>query len=387
MVVLVGTYPPVRCGIATFNADLHRVLSARGLDVSVAVIAHPEETTGPFPEEVLWVISRHDRPAYRRLAHALSRAEVVILQHEYGLYGGRWGSWILEWAEELRAPLVTVFHTLLETPPPGLHEEDLREMRRIARELALRSEGVVVLLPDGVQMLERCGVPPERMVVIPHGVPEVPELELEACKATLGLSGPVLVTYGLLGPGKGIETVLEALTRLRGRFPDLTYLVAGSLHPNLHRLEGRRYLDELEKMAVARGLEANFRIREGYLAHEELVLLMGAADVVLLPYPNLEQISSGTLSFAMGAGKAIIATPFRHARLALRAGRGLLCPPGDPEAWAEAIARLLEEPQERARMGRRARLYAEAYTWPRIAVAYERLIHRLSRSRHEVLVG
>lgn len=380
MLTLVGTYPPIRCGIATFNRDLREALLREGVPSQVAVVAHPEEVSLPFPEEVVRVVAKEDREGYRALACLLRGP--VILQYEYGLYGGKWGDYVLDLLEA-QGPKLVVLHTLLQAPPPGLGEADLRYMQGLLRAMAERAQAFVALHPEGEGLLRALGV---RIPVahIPHGVPDLPRPPKEALKRALGLEGAFLLfTYGLLGPGKGLEFALRVLARVLPHNPRVRYLVAGRLHPNLERHEGRRYLERVREMAEALGVGEAFLLREGYLSEEELYRLAGAADLFLLPYPNLEQVSSGTLSYALALGKAALSTPFRHARAALAAGRGVLLPL-EEEAWAQAVLALAENPERLREMEERAYAYARDFTWPRVARAYRRLLEEVADVRPRV---
>lgn len=276
-----------------------------------------------------------------------------------------------------------VLHTLLQAPPPGLGEADLRYMQGLLRAMAERAQAFVALHPEGEGLLRALGV---RIPVahIPHGVPDLPRPPKEALKRALGLEGAFLLfTYGLLGPGKGLEFALKVLARVLPHNPRVRYLVAGRLHPNLERHEGRRYLERVREMAEALGVGEAFLLREGYLSEEELYRLAGAADLFLLPYPNLEQVSSGTLSYALALGKAVLSTPFRHARAALAAGRGVLLPL-EEEAWAQAVLALAESPERLREMEERAYAYARDFTWPRVARAYRRLLEEVADVRPRV---
>jgi len=259
MLTLVGTYPPIRCGIATFNRDLREALLREGVPSQVAVVAHPEEVALPFPQEVVRVVAKEDREGYRALARLLRGP--VILQHEYGLYGGKWGDYVLDLLEA-QGPKLVVLHTLLQAPPPGLGEADLRYMQGLLRAMAERAQAFVALHPEGEGLLRALGV---RIPVahIPHGVPDLPRPPKEALKRALGLEGAFLLfTYGLLGPGKGLEFALKVLARVLPHNPRVRYLVAGRLHPNLERHEGRRYLERVREMAEALGVEENPLPRE-----------------------------------------------------------------------------------------------------------------------------
>ena len=308
MLTLVGTYPPIRCGIATFNRDLREALLREGVPSQVAVVGHPEEVALPFPQEVVRVVAREDREGNRALARLLRGP--VILQHEYGLYGGKWGDYVLDLLEA-QGPKLVVLHTLLQAPPPGLGEADLRYMQGLLRAMAERAQAFVALHPEGEGLLRALGV---RIPVahIPHGVPDLPRPPKEALKRALGLEGAFLLfTYGLLGPGKGLEFALKVLARVLPHNPRVRYLVAGRLHPNLERHEGRRYLERVREMAEALGVGEAFLLREGYLSEEELYRLAGAAD---LPQPGAGFLRDPLLRPGPGQGRPLHPLPARPRR-------------------------------------------------------------------------
>ena len=374
---LVSSYPPRRCGIASFAADLAAAMRRAAPALRVAVVAvdpawEPWQRQAPFAGGVqaLMAIDADRRDQYREAAHWLAEhgCRVVCLQHEYGLFGGPHGSYVLELVDQLPVPLVTTLHTVLRHPVP--------QQRAILRELARRSRVVVAQARSALELLVRLyEVDARRVVVIPHGTPAFTRWPAESAKAALGLSGrPVLLTYGLIGPGKGIEQALAAVREVAARYPQVVYLVAGQTHPNVRKWMGESYREHLARLAQQLGVGANVRFIDRYLELAELEQLLAAADVYVTPYPNEEQVVSGTLSYALAAGKAVVSTPFRHAREVLSGGRGLLCRFDDPSSMAREILRLLDNPELRRVLEHRAYAFGQSLSWDIVGARYARLL-------------
>jgi glycosyltransferase involved in cell wall biosynthesis len=320
---------------------------------------------------------------YRAAAQALNRsdAHVVNLQHEFGIFGGEWGEHVLELVEALDRPLVVTLHTVLPDPPP--------RARRVVRTLCRKAAAVVVMSPSAVDLLEdRYGVPRSRVHVIWHGVPTVEPLPREEAKRRLGLEGRLVVsTFGLVSPGKGIEDVLEALPAVVQRHPQVLYLVLGETHPNVRRREGERYRNMLLDRVRQLGISRHVRFENRYLRDEEIVAYLQATDVYVTPYHNPDQIVSGTLSWALAAGCAVVSTPYRYAVDVLSDGRGLLVPFRDPGALGRALDELLADPQRRARLGERAYAAGVSMRWPRVASRYAAVFeHAVERVAAEAAV-
>ncbi len=360
----VATYPPRRCGIATFTRDLRGAVGGG----EVAVL-HPPDQPDLYPLEVRQRIRREVARDYRSAAQAMREAgvDVVSLQHEYGIYGGPDGAHALELAAALRRldiPTVATLHTILARPTAS--------QRRILQELARQASGVVVMSGSAAELLtERYGVARGAVRVIPHGVPDFPRGRPEAAKQELGLGGRhVVLSFGLIGPGKGYELAVEAMVPVAARHPEARYVILGATHPELLRREGEAYRERLQARIRALALEEHVHLVDRYVGTPELARWLQAADVFLTPYPNLEQIVSGTLSYALGAGKAIVSTPYTYAREALAEGRGLLVPPAAPHALSGALARLLADPDRRAELGARAYAFGRRMIWPQVGAAY-----------------
>lgn len=386
-VVFVGSYPPRQCGIATFTYDLRQafetVRQEGGRYGPSAVIAMGHGRRYAYPPEVVAEISRDDPQSYREAARRIrsQRARLVCLQHEYGLFGGSHGAHVLELLSRLGVPAVTTLHTILTRPPGPLGE--------ITQRIARHSERVVVLAHAGLELSRQQGIPGEKLVYIPHGVPYIPggQAAQRAAKQVLGISAhTVLATVGLLSRDKGIEYVLQALPELVRQHPELLYLIVGELHPEVRRREGQSYLDELMAMVRKLGLQEHVQFRSEYQTLESLCRYLQATDICVLPYLSRDQIVSGTLSYALAAGRAVVATPSLYAEECLAEGRGLLIPFRDADALATAISRLLDDPHLRQRCEERAWVYTRSWLWPEVVRRYIRLFREI-RPRQRVWLG
>jgi glycosyltransferase involved in cell wall biosynthesis len=363
----VSTYPPRRCGIATFTSDLSRVTGDREI-----VALHPPGQASPYPLEVHHRIRRDEPADYARTARSLDACVVVVsLQHEYGIWGGDDGESVLDFVGALDVPAVATLHTVLREPTPRQHA--------ILGELVKRVRATVVMSRSAATLLTSVyGVDPTRLVIIPHGVPDLPMVRSETTKPGLGLDGrDVILSFGLLGPGKGYELALEALPAVVAEHPAVCYVIVGATHPDLVRLQGEAYraslIDRVEKL----GLRDHVQFVDRFVGRVELTRWLESADVFVTPYPNLDQIVSGTLSYAMGAGRAIVSTPYAYATELLADGRGVLVPPGSPEALAAALNGLLEDDELRGALGRRAYEHSRRMVWPEVGTDHQRLFARI----------
>lgn len=376
-VLFVSSFPPRRCGIASFTADLAAALKQALPGVRTGVIAVDPgwerlERAAPYPGRVdeVYSVTLEEPAAYAAAAAWAERRgyDVISLQHEYGIFGGDHGEYVVtHLLRATRLPVVTTLHTVLRHPN--------ETQRQILVELAARSRAVVVQARSALDLLERVyGIDRGRVLVIPHGTPSFPALPAAEAKARLGFgSRPVLLTYGLLSPGKGIEQAIQALPAVAARFPEVLYVVAGQTHPNVRKLSGEAYRESLMQMAAQLGVEANVRFIDRYLDLAELGWLLSAADVYVVPYPNEDQAVSGTLSYALAAGKAVVSTPFRYAREVVGPGRGLLCRFGDPASLAQEVLRVLQSEELRRTLEHRARAFGQSMSWEIVGSRYGRL--------------
>lgn len=374
-VCLVGTSPPRQCGIATFTDDLRRALAA-GRSGSPVVQVALTDVGGAYDygPDVVFEIQAPQRSDYRTAAAFLeaSDVDVVCVQHEFGIFGGPAGRHLDELLDHVRTPVVTSLHTVLAAPSP--------EVRAATRRVAARSDAVVVLAERAVDMLvEGCGVDRAKVRVIPHGVPDVPALDQDVAKQGLGLEGrTVLLTFGLLSPGKGIEVVLDALPSVVLDVPDLLYVVVGATHPSVLRTDGDVYRTGLEQQVRELGLTEHVLFLNRYVDQDELCHYLQACDAYVTPYHGTDQIVSGTLAYAVGLGCAVVSTPYPYAEELLADGRGVLVPFGDAPAFGVVLGALLGDDVRRAELRAAALAYGTRMRWPAVAEAYRELFAELA---------
>jgi glycosyltransferase involved in cell wall biosynthesis len=366
---LVSSYFPRLCGLATFTKDLRDAMASAG-GINPMVLAMDDRPAGyAYPPEVRFQIQAGQLADYQMAADLLNinQIDVVYLQHEFGIFGGRAGEHAFALAQNLRMPLITTLHTVLSSPNP--------EQRAATRQMADLSDRLVVMCRTAKEILEATyGVAAGRIEVIPHGIPDVPFTDPEKQKAQFGLEGkPIILTFGLLSPGKGLEVVVEALPRILQSHPNAVYLVLGAIHPHVYKRDGNAYLTSLKRLAQKRGVSRSVVFHSRFVALEELLAFLAAADIYVTPYPGAEQISSGTLAYALGAGKAVVSTPYRYATEMLAEGRGKLFPFGDSGALAGEITGLLDNNKARTEMRRRAWEHGRPMIWKEVAHAYLRL--------------
>ncbi len=363
---LIGNFLPRLCGIATFTTDVFTALRASFPDIAVDVYAmddHPGRYD--YPPEVTATIPQDDLSAYVETARAIetSGARAIWVQHEYGIFGGPSGEHILTLLDRTTLPVIVTLHTVLEKPSV--------DERRVLEGLLRRASRVIVMAERGRDILQRVyGANPRQIVMIPHGVPDRDLLDTSVNKAKFGWEGrKVVLTFGLLAPNKGIETVIEALPAVIAHHPDLLYVVLGATHPNLVAHEGEKYRDTLKALAADRGVADNIAFIDAFLEHGELIDYLQAADIYLTPYTNPAQITSGTLSYAIGVGRPVISTPYVHATEILADGHGVLVPFRDVAAFAREIDALLSSDRDRTRLSERAYARGRTMIWPKLAEA------------------
>ena len=367
-IAFVSTYPPKQCGIATFTSDLRRAVNRHTdgrLQTIQVAMDEPEEDL-EYPEEVRYRLNMHDNAEYVRAAEFLNHSNVraVCLQHEYGIFGGRDGSYVLDLLRELRCPIITTLHTILEEPSEGQLE--------VMRELVVLSNMMVVMSPRGTGFLRDVyGAPEEKVRLIHHGVPEIPLVEPEQYKDQFEMSGrEMMLTFGLLSPGKGIEYALKALPPVVERYPNFCYTILGATHPNILAEQGESYRLSLQRTARDLGLQRNVLFSNRFVSLEELCEFLKATDIYCTPYLNREQITSGTLAYALGAGKPIVSTPYWYAEDLLDDGRGVLVDFRDPEEMGEAILDLLDSHEKVRRMRAKAYEFSRRMTWHEVGNQY-----------------
>jgi glycosyltransferase involved in cell wall biosynthesis len=366
-IAFVGNYLPRECGIATFTTDLCNALTGEfGPGRLFAIPVNDPESSYEYPEQVRLELTQEDIGSYERAAEFLNfnGNDLVCLQHEYGIFGGAAGRYILALLRKLKMPLVTTLHTVLREPDAN--------QRIVLEEIAQLSDRLIVMSELAAQLLRDVyAVPSGKIDVIAHGVPDLPFMDPNYFKDKFGTEGKsVLLTFGLLSPNKGIENVIRALPSIVARHPNVVYIVSGVTHPHIRRREGEQYRESLRRLAEQLGVSDRLILNNRFVSAEELVEHVGAADIYITPYRQEAQVVSGTLAIALGAGKAIISTPYWHAKELLADKRGLIVPFENPEAISEAVIGLLENDAERHAMRKRAYLHSRGTTWPKTARAY-----------------
>ena len=375
-VALLGNHLPRQCGIATFTTDLSDAIASARPDLDCFVVAMNDgRHQHAYPERVRFELTDTDADAYMRAADFLNvnAVDVISVQHEYGIFGGKAGRYVLPLLRDLRMPIITTLHTILSTP--DLHQ------RRVMDELTALSDRLIVMTARGGEILRQVhGVAANKIEIIPHGIPNVPFESNN--KNRLGVEGrPVILTFGLLSPDKGIEHVIDALPTILASHPDAVYIVLGATHPHVVERHGETYRLMLEDRAKRLGVDASVIFHNRFVSQAELSEFLAAADIYITPYLNPEQITSGTLAYAVGAGKAVISTPYAYARELLAENRGILVPWRDAPAIAREIVGLLDDDEKRLDLRLRAAAYGRAMLWPAVAKSYLQTFER-ARSEH-----
>ena len=368
---LVGTYSPRQCGLATFTTDVREQLVRHRPDFAVEVFALDNAQEGvTYGGDVTATIAQHDPASYAATAARINRsgAEAVWIQHEFGIFGGPDGEMICDFVNQIAAPLIFTFHTVLSSPS--------ERQRRIIEHLLSRASRVMVMSDQGRQTLISHYDAPEDLVrIIPHGAPDRPFGRESEFKQRLGLTDrPVMMTFGLLSPGKGLEHVIAALPRIVAAHPDLLYRIVGVTHPNLVAREGEAYRERLQDLAENLGVGGHIAWENRFLGSEELLDQLEACDIYITPYTNLQQSTSGTLSYAVALGKAVVSTPYVHARELLADQAGILVEPEAPDAFAAAVISLLNDPLHLAATKRKAYDRGRGTIWSEFAEASAELI-------------
>jgi glycosyltransferase involved in cell wall biosynthesis len=377
-IAVIGNYLPRQCGIATFTTDLCSAISAEyGTPHLMALPVNDTESGYDYPARVRWSLAQDDVASYTEAAAFLNfnNIDMVCLQHEYGIFGGVAGSHILHLLRALKMPVVTTLHTVLREPNP--------DQLQVMEQLAELSDRLIVMSELSSQFLQEIfKVPGSKIDMVPHGVPDLPFLDPNFFKDRFGVEGKaVLLTFGLLSPNKGIENVIQALPQILSRHSNVAYIVAGATHPHILRREGDKYRESLQALAKKMRVESQVMFHDHFVSPEEMVEFIGAADIYITPYRHEAQVVSGTLAYALGAGKAIISTPYWHAIELLDGGRGALVPFEDPNAIAQKAIELLDTPAIRHAMRKRAYQFARGMVWKRVAQGYMESFARVRGDR------
>ena len=370
----VGTYPPTRCGIATFNASLARAMAQPASSSRIGIVSCVDEPgVVRHPPEVVAELVRGSSSSIEAAAAALGELDVVVLQHEFGIYGGEDGDEVVDLVDQVDVPLIVVLHTALAQPSP--------HQGAIVERLAERAEFVVAQSAAARErLLATHAIKPERLRTIPHGAPAnlSPENRVRAAGRR-----PVVLTWGLIGPGKGIEFGIEAVARLRDLDPQPLYVVLGQTHPRILATADETYRESLVARALALGVENAVEFDNGYWDTASILAKVRAADVVLLPYRSHDQVVSGVLAEAIASGKPVVATRFPHAQELLGEGSGILVPHDDPEAMAAALRLLLSHEELAETVAAVARAQAPSLFWENVGRDYRRLAAAAAGARAE----
>src|SRR4030088_82357 len=379
-IAVIGNYLPRQCGIATFTTDLCEAISAEYRTARLLALPVNDTEHGyDYPARVRWSLAQDDVTAYQEAAEFLNfnNIDMVCLQHEYGIFGGPAGSHILHLLRGLKMPVVTTLHTVLREPDPN--------QLMVMEEITELSDRLIVMSQLSSQFLQEIfKVPGSKIDMVPHGVPDLPFLDPNFYKDRFGVEGKaVLLTFGLLSPNKGIENVIQALPQILSKHKNVVYMVAGATHPHILRREGDKYRASLQALTKEIGVESQVMFHDRFVSPEEMAEFIGAADIYITPYRHEAQVVSGTLAYALGAGKAIISTPYWHAIELLDDGRGALVPFENPGAIAQKTVELLDTPAIRHAMRKRAYLFAREMVWKRVAQGYMESFARVRSDRME----
>lgn len=369
----VSSFPPRECGIATFTQDIVNSITKKfnpGIECTVTAMNANLLSTYNYDKRVKLQIDEDDNESYLFAAEKINKdkkTRAVCIQHEFGLFSGSYGDAIIPFMEELEKPIVTTFHSVLDCD-----KTEERHLKYVVKKICENSGRVVVISGYGKDILmQKYGIPEEKIAIIPHGVPSIRFGKTETAKKELGLEGKKLLsTFGLLSNKKGIQYAIRAMPRIVEENPEALYLIIGETHPQVRRKEGERYRNKLKKIVKDFGLNKHVRFYNKYLPVEEICKYLQATDVYITPYFDPQQISSGTLAYAIGAGNACISTPYLYAKDALRHGRGMLVKFKSSKGIGEAANRLFSDNGFRQRIEKKAYAYSRAWTWPRIAESY-----------------
>jgi glycosyltransferase involved in cell wall biosynthesis len=378
-VAFIGNSLPRRCGIATFTTDLQMAVAASRTKPKTLIVAmNDEDYDYDYPASVAWQIRERQPEDYQSAARFLNaeQPDVVSLQHEFGIFGGEAGSELLPLLTQLNMPIVTTLHTVLAEPSAV--------QGRVLGKIVELSTAVIVMAEKGRELLQTVyNVPQEKIRVIPHGIPDHAFVHPATQKLALGYAGrSVILTFGLISPNKGIEIMIDAMPEILRSRADAVYVVLGATHPNLVRREGEAYRNRLRARAHQLGIEDHVVFLDQFVDQATLLDFISMCDVYVTPYLNESQMTSGTLAYSFGCGKAIVSTPYWHARELLADGRGILVPFGDSGAVGREIAALLTDDERRERLSREAYDYSRTMTWPHIGERYMAEYGRAVETHH-----
>jgi glycosyltransferase involved in cell wall biosynthesis len=371
-----STFPPRKCGIAVFTKDLIDKLDLAENFLSEVVAINKKAFENNYERRVRWQIRRDVKADYACAAKLLNSSDfdLVNVQHEFGIFGGEWGSHLLSFLKILKKPVVTTLHTIQPDFAP--------EAQFVLEEVIRLSEAVVVMGETATKLLNSYGIRREKIFIIPHGCPDVPFVSSADVKPELGLDGrSVLCTFGLISKGKGIEYAIKALPSIVERHPEVVYLIMGQTHPEVQLTEDEFYRKSLADLVSELGMQDHVIFENRFLPRDELLTYLQAADVYLTPYIGRGQISSGTLIYALGTGRAVVSTPYLHAYEVLNSGRGLFCDFKDAPSIALAVNKILDSGMLKSRIERKAYAFSRDFTWTKVAKKYSSLFSNVIKER------
>jgi glycosyltransferase involved in cell wall biosynthesis len=371
-IAILSTYPPRECGIASFSKDLRENLSLWEQNVNV-IAMNDEISFYDYPSEVVFEVNQEDKDDYKKAAEFINTSDndVVFVEHEFGIFGGQDGEYVIKFIESLKKPFVLNTHTVLESPSPG--------QKRILEELGAKSLAVICMTHRSSELMNKVyGVSKEKLFMVHHGVPPFKERPRDVLKTAYDISGrPLVTTFGFIGPGKGIEIGITAISKLKEKYPSIIYLVAGETHPRLKKRVGEAYRDSLIDLIEKLKMEDNIRFINKYIDIKQLGEILYMTDVYLTPYPHRHQAVSGTLSYAIGCGRAIVSTPYDYSLEVLADGRGLVADEANPDELAELIDSILSNPMLKTQLEKRTAKLGKTITWPQVAKKYVEILNSI----------
>lgn len=378
--IYVSTYIPRECGIATFTKDLTNAINILNPHYLADIVAIDDEASGAehrdYPWEVKYKIEQENLRSWIDAADYINQsgAQVVNIQHEFGIYGGELGEYTVPFMEAIKKPIVLTLHTVLPEPNSRIRDMVCR--------MAKRADAIVAMINTAAQwLIGYYGIDKAKIVVINHGVPDISFGPTHVAKRALGLSGNIISSFGLMGPGKGYEYAIGALKHVLNKHPQTKLLLIGETHPVVKRKEGEIYREQLLRLVKKLSLSRSVKFINRYVSLRELIEYLQATDIYITPYTGLDQVSSGTLSYAIGAGKACVSTPYIYAKEVITSQRGLLVEPKDEKDLAAKIIYLLDHPRKRLEMARNAYALGRSMIWPNVALRYLDLFEIVSNVR------
>ncbi len=375
----IGTYPPKQCGIATFSMDLRNSLLLQGHHVEVMTVSD-DDSAYRYPDEVIYNLKQNQKQDYVKAAAYINNSpnlDLLIIQHEYGIYGGEDGRYILDLVKLLHKPFILITHTVLPRPSKG--------QKQILNDLCQRAAGIVCMTRLSSQLLiDLYEAPRELITVIAHGVPVFKRYPQNKLKQKYNFQGSNLIsTFGLIGPGKGLELGIRAIADIIPRNPSIRYLILGQTHPMLQKYEGEKYRQMLINLVSELGIDNNVIFINKFLSDAELGEYLYMTDIYLSPYPNMDQAVSGTMAFAMGCGRAIVSTPYAYASEVLMDGRGLLSRQASPQELAHLMETILNDEQLKKRLQKKSSELGKNWTWPNVGKQYSGFFKSIMNDQKE----